>query len=351
MKENLKDILACPWCGSKLELKILDCTGAEIEKGELSCLGCQRSYLIEDGIPRFLAQETDNPPNDRHSEVMKANFLYHDMIAEHYDEDESLAGSLNEHNQKRVKGIVHSISLNGENSLLLDLGCGTGNVLKFGRRFFKEAVGVDLSLNMLRIAKSRGSEVMQADALDLPFLSEVFGCVSCFSVVHHIYDQRPFLGEIHRVLKKGCWLYTDWDPVSRPKIDEKQLKWRAFSAAKRCFKGVENIWVRSRSNPKLDQNKGTFNFRELNPDSKELYNLAEFHLPSDGSGGDGIDFSKLKKDLEELGYADIAPTFHWNGKTFRELPRKQRLNVKIMQLLNYLPRDFAENIQVIAKKG
>ncbi len=351
MKESLRHILACPLCGSRLELKILDCTEAEIEKGELSCLGCQRSYLIEDGIPRFLAQETDNPPNDRHSEVMKANLLYHDMIAEHYEKDESLAGSHNEHNQKRVEGIVHSISLNGENSLLLDLGCGTGNVLEFGRKYFKEAVGVDLSLNMLRIAKSRGSEVMQADALNVPFVSGIFDCVSCFSVVHHIYDQRPFLREIHRVLKKGGRLYTDWDPLSRPEIDEKELKRRAFSAAKRCYKGVESIWVRSRSNPKLVENKGAFDFREFNPDSKELYSLAEFHLPSDGCGGDGIDFSKLKKDLEQLGYADIAPTFHWNGKTFRELPRKQRLNVKIMQLLNYLPRDFAENIQVIAKKG
>jgi ubiquinone/menaquinone biosynthesis C-methylase UbiE/uncharacterized protein YbaR (Trm112 family) len=351
VKESLKDILACPSCGSKLELKILDCTGAEIEKGELSCLGCQRSYLIEDGIPHFLTEEFSGQRDDRHSEVTNANLLYHDMIAEHYEEDESLAGSHDDHNQKRVEEIVHSISLNGENSLLLDLGCGTGNVLKFGRRFFKEAVGVDLSLNMLRIAKSRGSEVMQADALDLPFLSEVFGCVSCFSVVHHIYDQRPFLREIHRVLKKGGWLYTDWDPVSRPKIDEKELKWRAFSAAKRCYKGVESIWVGSRSNPKLVENKGAFNFREFNPDSKELYSLAEFHLPTDGCGGDGMDLPELKRNLEELGFTAIAPTLHWNGRTFRELPRKQRLNVKIMQLLNYLPRDFAENIQVIAKKG
>jgi len=343
VKESLRHILACPLCGSRLELKDVDCTGAEIEKGELSCLGCQRSYLIQDGIPHFLTEEFSGQRDDRHSEVTNANLLYHDMIAEHYEEDESLAGS--------HEGIVHSISLNGENSLLLDLGCGTGNVLKFGRRFFKEAVGVDLSLNMLRIAKSRGSEVIQADALKLPVVSEIFDCVSCFSVVHHIYDQRPFLREIHRVLKKGGRLYTDWDPLSRPKIDEKELKWRAFSAAKRCYKGVESIWVRSRSNPKLVENKGAFNFKEFNPDSKELYSLAEFHLPTDGCGGDGMDLPELKRNLEELEFTAIAPTFHWNGKTFRELPRKQRLNVKIMQLLSYLPRDFAENIQVIAKKG
>lgn len=351
MKESLRHILACPSCGSELELKVLDSIGAEVEKGKLSCFGCGSSYLIEGGIPHFLTEEFSGQRDDRHSEVTNANLLYHDMIAEHYEEDESLAGSHDDHNQKRVEGIVHSISLNGENSLLLDLGCGTGNVLKFGRRFFKEAVGVDLSLNMLRIAKSRGGEVMRADALNLPFLSETFDCVSCFSVLHHIYDQRPFLREIHRVLKKGGRLYTDWDPLSCPKIDEKELKWRAFSAAKRCYKGVESIWVRSRSNPKLVENKGAFNFKEFNPDSKELYSLAEFHLPSDGCGGDGIDFRELKRNLDDLGFTDIAPTFHWNGKTFRELPRKERLNMKIMQFLNYLPRDFAENIQVIAKKG
>lgn len=351
MKENLKDILVCPLCGSKLELKTVDCTGTEIEKGQLSCLGCRRSYLIEDGIPRFLTDDLTHPENEKHSEVMKANLLYHDMIAEHYEEDESLAGSLNEHNQKRVEGIVRDIALHSENSLFLDLGCGTGNVLRFGRKYFKEAVGVDISLNMLGIAKSRGGEVMRADALNLPFLSETFDCVSCFSVLHHIYDQRPFFKEIHRVLKREGWLYTDWDPVSRPRIDKKEIKWKAFAAAKKCYKKVESVWNGLPSNSKLVENKGAFNFREFNPDSKELYSLAEFHLPSDGCGGDGIDFYQLKRNLDDLGFTDIAPTFHWNGKTFRELPRKERLNMKIMQFLNYLPKDFAENIQVVAKKG
>jgi ubiquinone/menaquinone biosynthesis C-methylase UbiE len=351
MRESLIEILACPSCGSKLELKAIDSSTTEIEKGGLSCPGCERGYFIEDGIPRFLTEEPEDSEDQRHKEVRNANLLYHDMIAEHYEEDESLAGSHDEYNQRRVEEIVHNISLESGNSLFLDVGCGTGNVLKFGRKYFGEVVGVDLSLNMLRIAKSRGGEVIQADALHLPFVAEVFDCVSCFSVVHHIYDQKLFFREIRRVLKEGARLYTDWDPVSRPRIDRQDFRWKVFSAAKSCYKGMEKLWHGEGVNWKSDRAKATFNFRESNPDSRELYNLAEYHLPSDGCGGEGIDLSRLRKDLSELGFTDIEPTFHWNGKAFGELPKKQRLNVRVMQFLSLLPKDFAENIQVIARKG
>jgi ubiquinone/menaquinone biosynthesis C-methylase UbiE len=351
MKKNLIEILACPSCGSKLELEAIDFSSTEVEKGELLCPGCGRGYLIEEGIPRFLTEEPEDSEEVRHQEVRQANLLYHDMIAEHYEEDESLAGSHDQYNQRRVENIVRNLSVESGGSLFLDLGCGTGNVLKFGQKYFAEVVGVDLSLNMLRIANSRGNEVMQADALHLPFLSEIFDCVSCFSVVHHIYDQRPFFGEIHRVLKEGGRLYTDWDPVSRPRIDQRELRWKIFSAAKRCYKGMEMLWHGEGVKWKSDRAETTCNFRESNPDSRELYNLAEYHLPSDGCGGEGIDLCDLRRDLGELGFTSIEPTFHWNGKAFGELPRKQRLNVRVMQLFNLLPKDFAENIQVIARKG
>jgi len=47
IKKELLEILACPACYSELRL----------EQNELVCVGCQRRYQIDDGIPILLIEE------------------------------------------------------------------------------------------------------------------------------------------------------------------------------------------------------------------------------------------------------------------------------------------------------
>jgi uncharacterized protein YbaR (Trm112 family) len=57
MKSSLADILVCPVCKGRLELKVEEGGEGEVVKGSLRCVKCNVVYPIEDGIPNLLPQE------------------------------------------------------------------------------------------------------------------------------------------------------------------------------------------------------------------------------------------------------------------------------------------------------
>jgi uncharacterized protein YbaR (Trm112 family) len=59
MKRSLMDILACPVCKGKLELKVVAEEGDEIVTGSLRCAKCNVTYPIEDSIPNLLPPGKD----------------------------------------------------------------------------------------------------------------------------------------------------------------------------------------------------------------------------------------------------------------------------------------------------
>jgi len=91
-----------------------------------------------------------------------------------------------------------------EGSLLLDAGCGTGNILGRLERHGR-AVGVDLSEDAVEFSASRGVVVVRGSLVALPFRSGRFDVVTCFDVLYHrwIADDRAALVELTRVLKPG----------------------------------------------------------------------------------------------------------------------------------------------------
>jgi uncharacterized protein YbaR (Trm112 family) len=60
MKRELMDILACPVCKEKLELRVEEENEKEIVAGSLYCQRCDEHYPIVDTIPNLL------PPDQRH---------------------------------------------------------------------------------------------------------------------------------------------------------------------------------------------------------------------------------------------------------------------------------------------
>ena len=53
------------------------------------------------------------------------------------------------------------------------------------------------------------SSTMQCRVEKLPFSDQTMDAVTCFDVLEHIPDKGRTLGEIHRVLKPGGWLFFD----------------------------------------------------------------------------------------------------------------------------------------------
>lgn len=91
---------------------------------------------------------------------------------------------------------------NGEK--MLDVGIGTGF---FAREFLKrgaEITGIDVSLNMLGIARKRGFEnVSFGDAVDIPFSDETFDLVVSITALEFIRDPGRAIFEMARVCRKG----------------------------------------------------------------------------------------------------------------------------------------------------
>lgn len=118
----------------------------------------------------------------------------------------------NSPNQARIARLIQSLSHQVDPKRYLDIGCGTGNVLKFATRYFKKVYGVDYSLRMLVQSRKVTPLVAKADGLKLPFRDESFDCISFYSVLHHILDPVDLLREAFRTLRKGGIVYTDHDP-------------------------------------------------------------------------------------------------------------------------------------------
>ena len=100
-----------------------------------------------------------------------------------------------------VQGVTHY-----HDSVVLDLGCGTGNnTLLFAGATGTKVTGLDISYGMLMKAheKSRQVPLVQAPADILPFANEVFSLVFMTEVIHHLPSPDRSITEICRVLTPG----------------------------------------------------------------------------------------------------------------------------------------------------
>jgi SAM-dependent methyltransferase len=87
---------------------------------------------------------------------------------------------------------------------LVDVGCGTGAYAVALAGLGWSVTGVDVSEDMLRRARSRGVEVVNADATDLPFDTGCFDAAVSVWTHTDVGDLGAMLDEIARVLRPGA---------------------------------------------------------------------------------------------------------------------------------------------------
>lgn len=103
-----------------------------------------------------------------------------------------------------------------EGSRLLDIGCGTGQLIEVVGQAHPSisSTGLDLTFEMVEIAHDRlGKRIPLCcgDATKLPFADKTFDILVSTSVFHYIGDPRTALAEVMRVLRPGGILVlTDW---------------------------------------------------------------------------------------------------------------------------------------------
>ncbi len=106
-----------------------------------------------------------------------------------------------------------------EGQVLVDVGCGTGSLLRLLRaqQGGTRCVGVDVSDEMLSVAREQtddaGIAYHSADAGALPILDGTADVVVFLNTLHHLPEPGAALAEARRILKPGgtLWVGTDED--------------------------------------------------------------------------------------------------------------------------------------------
>lgn len=120
---------------------------------------------------------------------------YYDFIAKGYNE---LYGE----EQIRKWKIVKSIVKFSKKDIVLDLGCGTGIIIPELSKFVKIVVGLDNSIEMLKLApKLKNVLYILSDAKDIPFTKNFFDKTISVTFLQDVKNWDPILKEVKRVTK------------------------------------------------------------------------------------------------------------------------------------------------------
>lgn len=194
--------LACPLC--KGELQFINTP----QSRRYDCAACSMEYPIIDDIPRFLTTVTDPLLVDaKHHWEDSPHFQYETSsplyTREYYEaqdvwrRDEVDMFCMDEYRFDTVQG-----------QLTLDIGCGSGWVVKQAARHGAFSLGVDFTekatISTREALRTYGLEnglVMQADAQFLPLRDGVVDRVTSIGVLHHIPDTQKGVDEAWRVIK------------------------------------------------------------------------------------------------------------------------------------------------------
>lgn len=126
----------------------------------------------------------------------------YDLTAEMYDVRYA------EEQEAKYKKALETLNI-ASNSLILDVGCGTGRLFSHVAANAQTVVGLDISRKLLfqakeRARRSRNVHVVQADADHMPLKNDYFNIVFAFTVLQNVPKPLETLKEIKRTAKRDA---------------------------------------------------------------------------------------------------------------------------------------------------
>jgi SAM-dependent methyltransferase len=214
-------------------------------------------------------------------EVKAANRRLYDAVAGDY---ERIDGRRGDTLIAWIRRRLTRLATDAGNGLLLDLGSGSGVVTRAARGIFHRTIAMDISPRILATAGPIADWRIAADTDRLPIADESVDVVSCFAVLHHLYDAGNLLGEVARVLRPGgvFWSDHDMDAAFFRRFRWPLKGYRALRGADRQYEGAAGI------------------------DAK-TYELAEYRE-------NGVDGATVTQQCRSVGLTPRTG-FHWYGLT------------------------------------
>ena len=133
---------------------------------------------------------------EKKRKVMNRYNFFCDVYDQSYSKEQEL----------KIKSALNLADLN-DNPIVLDIGCGTGNVFSFISDRANILVGVDFSIKMIKMAKKRSKKfskvnLILADSDFMPFPQGTFNEIYAISLLQNMPDPKSTLLEIERVSKR-----------------------------------------------------------------------------------------------------------------------------------------------------
>lgn len=167
----------------------------DLAKSEISKIGY--SLLYADSEPYQKKKMT----NEQYKQLSLKEF---NKAAEKFDDNDPSIYNLCRKDYPDVYGEVIKEPFKD----LLDAGCGTGEMIHLFNRDCpgKNYTGIDLSENMIQVAKRKNienTEFVVGDCENFPFQENSFDVVTCSMSFHHYPDPLSFFESLNRVLRPG----------------------------------------------------------------------------------------------------------------------------------------------------
>ena len=136
--------------------------------------------------------------------------------------------------ERQIEFLKKTVKADG---LVLDLACGTGRHLIGLSKLGYDMVGLDVSVNLLKIAKKRwrGAQLVRGDMRFLPFKPSVFSAAismdQSFGYLSSEMDDLQSLKELNKTLRSGGVLIVDLfnlEHLVKKLQSNSELKWREY---------------------------------------------------------------------------------------------------------------------------
>src|SRR5712692_4365341 len=183
---RFSELLACPRCAGELR--------------DLRCAACGAQYSAPGGIPALRL------PADARTEKVR-NF-YARAPFPGYPPRDSLS-ALRARAARSEFARLLDAAIPGD-ALVLEMGCGTGQLSLFLASAERQVVGADLARPSLELAREaairygvRGAQFVETDLRAPGLRREAFDVVICSGVLHHTPDPRASFASVARLAHPG----------------------------------------------------------------------------------------------------------------------------------------------------
>lgn len=155
----------------------------------------------------------------------RSNQVFYDKISPFYDD---IYVEHKVHAETIINKLGKIYSGREEETLVLDLGCGTGMMTKILSEKGFKVIGLDISFSSLCVHHEHHPKhyLIQADANFLPFSNDTFHTVVCLGVWRHFPDIENILDEVSRILiGNGNFIVGYFPPAMAGSITLKDNWW------------------------------------------------------------------------------------------------------------------------------